>query len=117
MTSVLLASRGCKVIIACRSNAEKEKEEIIKETNNPNITIKHLDLSGFSSVRNFVENIKEEESKIDIMVNNAGIGFSLDILTEDGLDVVMQTNYLGHFLLTHLLIGKNVNSIFEIYYF
>lgn len=106
MTSMLLASRGCKVIIACRSKAEKERDEIIKETNNPNITVKHLDLCRFSSVRKFADDIKQEESKIDILINNAGIGFTLDTLSEDGLDVIMQTNYLGHFLLTHLLIGE-----------
>ncbi|XP_044753572.1 retinol dehydrogenase 13-like [Coccinella septempunctata] len=104
MTTMLLASRGCKVIIACRRNAKKEVEEIKKKTNNPNITFTHLDLCEFASVRQFAENIKKEESKIDILINNAGIGCSDQKLTKDGLDAVMQANYLGHFLLTHLLI-------------
>ncbi|XP_044753568.1 retinol dehydrogenase 13-like isoform X2 [Coccinella septempunctata] len=103
MTTMLLASRGCRIIIACRRNAEKEINEIKKATNNPNITFKHLDLSRFASVRQFAENIKKEETKLDILINNAGLGYSDDVLTEDGLDTVMQTNFLGHFLLTHLL--------------
>ncbi|XP_044753569.1 retinol dehydrogenase 13-like isoform X3 [Coccinella septempunctata] len=104
MTAMLLASRGCKVIIACRRNAEKQINEIKEATNNPNITYKHLDLCRFSSVRQFAESIKKEESKIDILINNAGIAFSDEIETEDGVAPAMQANFLGHFLLTHLLI-------------
>ncbi|XP_045475010.1 uncharacterized protein LOC123680931 [Harmonia axyridis] len=103
-TSMLLASRGCRVIIACRRKAEKERDEIIKQTNNPNITVKYLDLSRFTSVRKFAEEIKNEETKIDILINNAGIGYSQNMTSDDGLDIVMQTNFFGHFLLTHLLI-------------
>lgn len=108
MTSMLLASRGCKVIIACRRKAEKERDQIIEETNNPNIIVKHLNLTRLSSVRKFAEEIKKEETKIDILINNAGIGLSTGISTEDGVDILMMTNHFGHFLLFHLLMGKKL---------
>ncbi|XP_045473674.1 retinol dehydrogenase 12-like isoform X1 [Harmonia axyridis] len=104
-TSLLLASRGCRVIIACRRNAVKERDEIMKQTNNPNVIIKHLDLSKFASVRKFAEEIKAEEPKIDFLINNAGVGHVHQNRTsDDGQDIILQTNSFGHFLLTHLLI-------------
>lgn len=38
------------------------------------------------------------------MVNNAGIGGPEDYVTEDGINLIMQVNYYGHFLLTLLLL-------------
>ncbi|KAL3283930.1 hypothetical protein HHI36_018098 [Cryptolaemus montrouzieri] len=102
--ATLLASRGCKVIIADCVNAEKSRDEIIRKTQNPNISYKHLDLSSLNSVREFCDDIKKSEKKIDILINNAGIGVSSKIITEDGLNYVMQVNFFGAFLLTHLLL-------------
>lgn len=102
----MLASRGCKMIIATNVECEKEKNKLIETTNNPNITTKYLDLGSLDSVRKFAEDIKKTETKIDFLVNNAGVTSMKEGLSKDGLNNVMQINYLGHFLLTHLLIGK-----------
>ncbi|CAH0555606.1 unnamed protein product [Brassicogethes aeneus] len=104
-TSLGLAARGCRVIIACRSNAEKDKEQIINLTNNPNIVLKKLDLTSFKSIRSFAEDLNKTEEKIDILINNSGVGTISEELTEDGYQIINQVNYLGPFLLTHLLIG------------
>ncbi|KAL3276982.1 hypothetical protein HHI36_012344 [Cryptolaemus montrouzieri] len=102
--TTLLASRGCRVIIACRSECSTEKNEIIAKTGNPNILIKKLDLASIKSVRSFAEEIKKTESKIDILVNNAGASSVREKFSEDGLNALMHTNYFGSFLLTHLLV-------------
>ncbi|CAH0555607.1 unnamed protein product [Brassicogethes aeneus] len=105
-TSIGLAARGCKVIIACRTNAENEKNEIIKLTDNPNIIIKHLDLASFKSVRALAKDLNKTEEKIDILINNAGLAKVVDNLTEDGFQYIYQVNFLGPFLLTHLLLDS-----------
>ncbi|XP_044753575.1 retinol dehydrogenase 13-like [Coccinella septempunctata] len=105
-TSVLLASRGCRVIIACRRDATQQKEAIMKLTGNNQITTKRLDLSRLESVRQFAQDIAKTEEKIDILVNNAGIGATSQRVTEDGLNTMMQVNYFGHILLTYLLVDK-----------
>ncbi|KAJ3625732.1 hypothetical protein MTP99_016280 [Tenebrio molitor] len=87
------------------TDMEKSKLDIIEFTNNPNIFAKHLDLSSLKSVREFASEIWKSEDKLDILINNAGIGASEKNRTADGLHPVMQINYFGHFLLTHLLMG------------
>jgi len=101
-----LAKRGARVILACRnrSRAEEAKTKIIKATENPNILVKILDLASFKSVREFAKEINETEENLHILINNAGVGKTSAQTTEDGLDFLFQTNHLGSFLLTHLLI-------------
>ncbi|KAL3283979.1 hypothetical protein HHI36_018149 [Cryptolaemus montrouzieri] len=109
-TVLLLASRGCKVVIADCVNGEKSRDEIIKKTQNPNISYRYLDLSSLKSVRNFCEDIRKSEKKIDILVNNAGVAASTKTITEDGLNYVMQVNFFGAFLFTHLLLELLKNA-------
>ncbi|XP_066258105.1 retinol dehydrogenase 12-like [Euwallacea similis] len=101
--SKYLASRGCKVIIGCRTNGEEIISEIVHLTHNTNVSVKNVDFKSFTSVRKFAEEIHKTETKIDILINNAGVGMELEI-SEDGLDSVVQVNALSPFLLTHLLI-------------
>ncbi|CAH1108978.1 unnamed protein product [Psylliodes chrysocephalus] len=101
-----LASRGCRVIIAGRTINSALKNKIIEETNNPNIVLYHVDFTSFKSVRQLAKKLNETEEKLDILVNNSGIGKSLYTdRTEDGLDITMQINHYSPFLLTNLLAG------------
>lgn len=88
------------------ADMEQSKNNIIKYTNNQNIITRKTDLTSFESVRDFASFVNQNESRLDILINNAGIGHSKPDLTSDGLNQVMQVNYLSHFLLTHLLLGK-----------
>ena len=69
--------------------------------------MRELDLASLASVRTFATGILESESRLDILINNAGVaGQAEKQLTEDGLEYRMQSNYFGHFLLTNLLLGE-----------
>ena len=68
--------------------------------------VRQLDLTSLSSVRKFAAGILKSESRLDILINNAGCATIEKKLTEDGLEVQMQSNHFGHFLLTNLLLGK-----------
>lgn len=48
----------------------------------------------------------DDEPKIDILINNAGIAFNEFNKTDEGFESHLVTNYLSHFLLTHLLLSK-----------
>ncbi|XP_015174838.1 PREDICTED: retinol dehydrogenase 14 [Polistes dominula] len=105
-TTIHLAKKGAKVIMACRNIdvANTIKEKIIKETGNSNIIIRKLDLTSLQSIRNFAELINKEVSRLDVLIHNAALAHLKNKISEDGLEVTMATNHYGPFLLTHLLI-------------
>lgn len=114
-TALDFARRGAKVILACRDEktGKAAEERIIKKTANRNVFFKHLDLSSCRSIRQFTDEIIKSESRLDILVNNAGALLLPPNQTEDGFLLIMQTNYLGPFLLTQLLLDlmkKTLNS-------
>ncbi|XP_067014835.2 retinol dehydrogenase 12 [Anabrus simplex] len=100
-----LAQLGARVILACRDmkKAEQAREEIVKSTGNTNVLSQQLDLSSLQSVREFAQRVVNSESRLHILVNNAGLGGSSKI-TGDGLELTMQVNHFGPFLLTVLLL-------------
>ncbi|XP_052749262.1 retinol dehydrogenase 12-like [Galleria mellonella] len=105
-TAKNLAERGARVIIACRNDqrGNTAREKIISETGNQDVHYQKLDLASLKSVRVFAENILKTEKRLDILINNAGIYGSENVKTEDGLNLGMQVNHFGHFLLTCLLL-------------
>ncbi|XP_071323859.1 retinol dehydrogenase 14b [Trachinotus anak] len=97
-----------RVILACRDrrSAEEAARDIRTQAGpeQGQVVIKHLDLASLGSVRRFCEEICEEESKIDVLINNAGVYQCPYTKTEDGFEMQLGVNHLGHFLLTHLLL-------------
>ena len=107
-TALNLAKRGARVIMACRNlqKAETALQEIVQKSGNENVVAKHLDLASLkSAVREFSEDVNSNELRLDALINNAGV-MCLSTLTrtEDGFEMQMGVNHLGHFLLTNLLL-------------
>lgn len=103
-----LARRGATVVIGDLNEKTSNEvvSKIIAETGNPNVRYIFLDLSKFSSTKKFVENFNKNYDRLDILVNNAGCAGLKQAYTEDGIEKIMQINYFGPFLLTHLLMDK-----------
>jgi len=105
-TALDLACRGARVILACRNEQRGNEavEKIKKETHNKNVVLKILDLASIKSIKNFAKDITENEKRVDILINNAGILGSGEAVTEDGLQLAWQSNHFGPVLLTLLLL-------------
>ncbi|XP_072023833.1 retinol dehydrogenase 11-like [Amphiura filiformis] len=101
-----LANRGARVILACRDvgKAQKAADYVRESTGNENIVIRKLDLASLASIRQFAKETLEEEDRLDILINNAGVMMCPRWETEDGFEMQMGTNHFGHFLLTMLLL-------------
>ncbi|KAJ0180168.1 hypothetical protein K1T71_004759 [Dendrolimus kikuchii] len=101
-----LANRGAKVIIACpfEDEGNSAKKLITDETGNENVIFKFLDLGCLASTRKFAYDVIKTEERLDILINNAGVGAVGDYLTKDGMNFIMQVNYYGAFYLTILLL-------------
>jgi len=115
-TALDLVRRGGRVILACRSvkkgneaAADIRRQLNMNETEN-NIVVMKLDLASLSSVRLFVEEFKRKESRLDILINNAGVAWIGESRTEDGFETTFGVNHLGHFLLTNLLLDMLKSS-------
>ncbi|XP_032685548.1 retinol dehydrogenase 13-like isoform X2 [Odontomachus brunneus] len=100
-----LARRGGHIILAVRDVAAGEKvARQIRDISGRDADVKAIDLSSLKNVQNFVNLLGTE--KIDILVNNAGIVFHPFEKTTEGFEMHFVTNYLGHFLLTQLLLPR-----------
>ncbi|XP_053476613.1 retinol dehydrogenase 13-like [Ictalurus furcatus] len=103
-----LARRGGRIIMGCRDmgKCEEAAREIRGSTLNPHVYARHVDLASIKSIRSFAEKINQEEERVDILINNAAVMRCPPGKTEDGFDMQLGVNYLGHFLLTNLLLDK-----------
>lgn len=90
------------------NNSRFCSDEIIAYSGNSDVVLMELDLSSLNSVRQFAAKVNKQESRLDVLVNNAGVANTFGKkITEDGLELTMATNQYGPFLLTHLLLRKN----------
>lgn len=107
-----LAKLGAKIYMACRNlaSANQAKEEIINETKNENVFVRELDLASVDSIVKFAKSFKNEESKLDVLINNAGLWTKTKQLTELKVEQTFAVNVLGHQLLTNLLLDELKNA-------
>lgn len=71
-----------------------------------NLRLMECDLCSFDSIRSAAQLYNTEEDRLDVLICNAGLAWSPYVVTKDGFNTVIQANYLGHFLLTNLLLDK-----------
>jgi NAD(P)-dependent dehydrogenase (short-subunit alcohol dehydrogenase family) len=106
-TAKALVERGYLVVMACRSKdnalvAIQAIEQSVPDAPGKAVFYGTLDLSSFKSVREFSDIIRSRFAQISLLVNNAGRNTSGR--SEKDFDLLFQTNYLGHFLLTQQLL-------------
>jgi len=106
-----LASRGATVLLHGR-NAGKGAAAArqIQEATGEELPAFYLaDFSSLAEVRGLADQILAEHDRLDVLVNNAGIGTawrgrSEREVSEDGYELRFAVNYLAPFLLTRLLL-------------
>jgi NAD(P)-dependent dehydrogenase (short-subunit alcohol dehydrogenase family) len=101
-TALQLARLGASVVLACRdvNRGQEAKLAIMNELSGvenvaDKIHVVRLDLSNLNSIEEFISNFKTKFTRLDVLVNNAGLNTSG--VTNDGLQQLFATNYLGHF--------------------
>lgn len=75
-----------------------------RESGSNDVYFLQLDLASLESIREFSKKFHELESKLHILINNAGVMAIPKALTKDGFEMQIGVNHLGHFLLTNLLL-------------
>uniref|UniRef100_A0A8C5P9E3 Dehydrogenase/reductase SDR family member on chromosome X n=1 Tax=Leptobrachium leishanense TaxID=445787 RepID=A0A8C5P9E3_9ANUR len=105
-TALHLAKLGMHVIIA--GNHESEGIDAVRQiqrcTQNTRVEFLCCDLTSMKSIRKFVQNFEAKNLDLHVLVNNAGVMLVSERRTQDGFEEHFGLNYLGHFLLTNLLL-------------
>ena len=105
-----MATRGAKVIMLSRDKPRgKETFQEIKKISN-DVEWIPTDLCSIKSIHKLALSFKSKYSKLDILFNCAGDKIMKKYYTIDGFDGLFFSNYLGHFLLTNLLLEPLKNS-------
>jgi retinol dehydrogenase 12 len=105
-TASALAGQGWRVYVASRSAAKGEEAvaSIRAATGNASVFFLPLDLADLDSVRSCASAFLARDEPLHVLINNAGVGGRRG-LTRQGFELTFGVNHLGHFALTHALLG------------
>ena len=106
LTAIKLANEGHTIYLHGRTPEKLTTaiSEIKELTGNENIKGFLGNYSDLNSVKEMAKQINKEVSKLDVLINNAGVFHSPAIQNKDGLDMRMIVNYLAQYLLTENLL-------------
>ncbi|MEY9233647.1 NAD(P)-dependent dehydrogenase (short-subunit alcohol dehydrogenase family) [Bradyrhizobium japonicum] len=108
-TAMALAGAGAIVILTGRNDAKglRAIEGICERFPNALIAYEHLDLASLASVADFTRRFAASNEQLDLLINNAGVmALPKRQQTEDGFEMQLGTNYLGHYALTAQLLPQ-----------
>lgn len=112
LAALRLAKERAHVLVHGR-NKEKAAaviEELKSKSGNKSIEGLIADFSALEEVRHLAEQVLERYPRLDVLINNAGVGFLEKRHSQDGYELRFAVNYLAPFLLTHLLVPSLKNA-------
>jgi NAD(P)-dependent dehydrogenase (short-subunit alcohol dehydrogenase family) len=107
-TAMALAEHGAGVVLACRDTgkAGRAAARITEAAPGAVVEVARLDLASLASVREAAAQIRSRHQRLDVLINNAALMMPPSGRTEDGFELQIGTNHLGHFALTGLLLDR-----------
>ncbi len=96
------ARKGATVLMACRSveRGERAATEIRERVPDADLEVRRCDLADLASVEAFADGVREDFDGVDVLCNNAGVMAIPRRETDDGFEMQLGVNHLGHFALT-----------------
>jgi NAD(P)-dependent dehydrogenase (short-subunit alcohol dehydrogenase family) len=111
-TAKALAAKSARVVLAVR-NLEKgaaARDAIAKAHPGALVELQRLELGSLESVRAAAEELRSKHERLDLLINNAGVMTKVRSTTQDGFELHLGTNHLGHFALTGLLLDRLLST-------
>ncbi|KAL6872711.1 NAD(P)-binding protein [Trichoderma novae-zelandiae] len=104
-----LALHGAKVYLGARSEARARQaiDSILSENQSISkgrLIWLPLDLSKLPNIVEAARLLSSGETRLDILINNAGVAADNFTTTAEGFESTMAVNYIGHFVLTTKLL-------------
>ena len=108
VTAVELAKMGAELFLTYRDKvrADETVAEIRNRTGNQNIHLLHADVGSQKQIRAAEAEFLATGKPLHVLVNNAGLGNTKRLVTEDKIEMVFAVNHLAYFLLTMLLLER-----------
>jgi NAD(P)-dependent dehydrogenase (short-subunit alcohol dehydrogenase family) len=106
VTTRELARAGARVVMGCRDLARGEtaRADVTAQVPDAQVEVRRVDLASLASIREFADTLRADVPTIDLLVNNAGVMAIPRQETDDGFEMQLGTNHLGHFALTGLML-------------
>lgn len=101
-----LARMGARIVLLSRDprEAEQTRQELVTSTGNEAIELLQADLSEWTSIRRAVNQFGERYDSLDVLMNCAGVLYLHRTVSVEGVEMTLAVEFLGHFLLTNLLL-------------
>lgn len=101
-TARAMAAKGAHVIMAGRDQAKLDDAAAAIHAEVPGAQLDTItvDLTSLENIRAATSRARQRFSKIDLLINNAGVMATPFGHTADGFEMQFGTNHLGHFALT-----------------
>ena len=105
-TSIALAARGARVLMACRDagRAQAALRRVRTEAPGADVELVSLDLASLASIEEAAADVTARTPALDLLVDNAGVMAPPRTTTADGFELQLGINHLGHFALTGRLL-------------
>lgn len=105
-TALVLAQRGARLIGVGRDavRCAEATARIMAAVPGADARFETADLSSQAAVRDLAASIRDRESRLDVLVNNAGLFTFRRAVSVDGIEMQLAVNHLAGFLLTHELL-------------
>ncbi|GAA0835528.1 SDR family NAD(P)-dependent oxidoreductase [Marinomonas arenicola] len=101
-TAKSLLAQGHTVLLHGRSAGKLDSAKA--HLSDPNLETYQADLSRLEEVYSLASQIRQNHTKLDVIINNAGVYMVPVVITEDGLDVRYMVNTIAPYLLTKELL-------------
>lgn len=103
----LSCHNAARIYLAARSQEKAEqatRELRAAKQKACDVVFLKLDLASLESVKDAAADFLQRETRLDILINNAGIMMTPEGLTQDGFEIQFGTNVVGPALFTSLLL-------------
>ena len=103
-----LAQQGARIVLIARDRARGEGtlKRIEAVAPDRHHLVHYANLSRLAEMKRVAEVIAGSETRIDVLINNAGAVFGTRQVTGDALEMTFATNHIAYFVVTNLLLAR-----------